>query len=92
MSVTEDLVNRQFRLAGRPIGLPTESDWRRTTEPVPALRDGGVLVKTLALSLAAISARTAGVVRAFLRRPTIIMSFSLRLSVVQSGHAGPPVP
>jgi NADPH-dependent curcumin reductase CurA len=44
-------VNRQVRLAARPIGLPKPSDWQHTSEPVPEPSEGGVLVKTLALSL-----------------------------------------
>jgi NADPH-dependent curcumin reductase CurA len=43
--------NTQIRLAARPVGLPTRDDWRITTEPVPEPAEGGVLVKTLYLSL-----------------------------------------
>jgi len=43
--------NHQIRLAARPVGLPTAANWQHTTEPVPVPADGGVLVKTLALSL-----------------------------------------
>ena len=43
--------NRQYRLARRPIGLPVRDDWSFTTEPVGEPDAGGVLVKTLALSL-----------------------------------------
>ena len=43
--------NRQFRLARRPSGLPVREDWSFTTEPVAEADAGGVLVKTLALSL-----------------------------------------
>jgi NADPH-dependent curcumin reductase CurA len=51
MSPSTQPTNRQFRLARRPVGLPTRDDWQRTTEPVPAAPPGGVLVRTLALSL-----------------------------------------
>lgn len=44
-------INHQIRLAARPVGLPTAANWQHTTEPVPVPADGGVLVKTLALSL-----------------------------------------
>jgi NADPH-dependent curcumin reductase CurA len=44
-------VNHQIRLAARPIGLPKDSDWQFTTEPVAQPADGGVLVRTLSLSL-----------------------------------------
>ena len=45
------LANHQVRLARRPSGLPVRNDWSFTTEAVAAPADGGVLVKTLALSL-----------------------------------------
>ncbi len=45
------LVNHQVRLAARPVGLPTLANWQFTEEPVAEPGDGGVLVKTLALSL-----------------------------------------
>ena len=45
------LTNHQVRLAARPVGLPKTSDWQFTEEAVAAPADGGVLVKTLALSL-----------------------------------------
>jgi NADPH-dependent curcumin reductase CurA len=43
--------NRQVRLAARPVGLPTMANWQFTEEPVGAPPEGGVVVKTLALSL-----------------------------------------
>jgi NADPH-dependent curcumin reductase len=45
------LVNHQVRLAKRPVGLPTGDNWSFTTEPVQQPGPGGILVKTLALSL-----------------------------------------
>ena len=45
------LKNHQIRLAARPVGLPTRADWSFTDEPVAEPEAGGVLVKTLALSL-----------------------------------------
>jgi len=45
------LVNHQIRLAARPTGLPTREGWSFTTAPVVEPEDGGVLVKTLSLSL-----------------------------------------
>jgi NADPH-dependent curcumin reductase CurA len=45
------LTNHQIRLARRPVGLPTRDDWSFTTEPVGQPGPGGVLVKTLSLSL-----------------------------------------
>jgi NADPH-dependent curcumin reductase len=46
-----DLVNHQFRLAARPVGLPKASDWSYTEEPVREPGDGEVLVRVLYLSL-----------------------------------------
>ncbi|MBC7958038.1 MAG: NADP-dependent oxidoreductase [Cytophagales bacterium] len=43
--------NHQMRLATRPVGLPTRANWSFTTEPVQEPAAGGVLVKTLSLSL-----------------------------------------
>ncbi|MES2978195.1 MAG: NADP-dependent oxidoreductase [Pseudomonadota bacterium] len=48
---TTELVNHQWRLASRPSGLPTADNWRWTSEPVAELGEGGILVKTLYLSL-----------------------------------------
>ena len=45
------LVNHQIRLASRPVGLPTAENWSTTTEPVAEPAEGGMLLKTLALSL-----------------------------------------
>jgi len=45
------LVNHQVRLAARPQGLPGPECWKFTEEPVTEPAEGGVLVKTLALSL-----------------------------------------
>ena len=51
MSTLSALANHQVRLARRPSGLPVREDWSFTTEPVAEPADGGVVVKTLALSL-----------------------------------------
>ncbi|MDP3171598.1 MAG: NADP-dependent oxidoreductase [Polaromonas sp.] len=51
MSAITSLSNHQVRLAGRPVGLPTRDNWSFTTEPVAEPGPGGVLVKTLCLSL-----------------------------------------
>ena len=51
MSPTATLTNRQVRLARRPIGNPAADDWSFTTEAVAQPGDGGLLLKTLALSL-----------------------------------------
>ena len=45
------LINHQIRLAARPVGLPTRANWESTTEAVAQPVEGGVLLKTLALSL-----------------------------------------
>ena len=46
-----NLVNHQIRLAARPVGMPKTSDWSHTTEAAAEPADGGVVLKTLALSL-----------------------------------------
>ena len=45
------LSNHQIRLAARPVGTPTRDNWSFTSEPVADPDSGGVLVKTLYLSL-----------------------------------------
>jgi NADPH-dependent curcumin reductase CurA len=44
-------VNRQWRLAARPIGLIQESDFEWHEEPVPTLGDDEILVRSIYLSL-----------------------------------------
>jgi NADPH-dependent curcumin reductase CurA len=51
MGDLSQLVNHQIRLAARPKGTPTRDDWSFTTAPVTEPEEGGVLVKTLSLSL-----------------------------------------
>ena len=47
------LTNHQIRLAARPVGLPKRDGWSFTTEAVtePVANSGGIVVKTLSLSL-----------------------------------------
>jgi len=51
LSTLSTLVNHQIRLASRPVGLPIAANWSHTTEPVAEPDEGGVVLKTLALSL-----------------------------------------
>jgi NADPH-dependent curcumin reductase len=51
MSSLATLTNHQFRLAQRPVGLPGPECWSATQEAVVEPQEGGVLVKSLALSL-----------------------------------------
>ena len=44
-------VNRQFRLAARPVGLPKVSDWTLVEEPAPQPGEGEFLVRIEYLSL-----------------------------------------
>ena len=44
-------VNRQFKLAARPVGLPKESDFSLVEAPMPTPGDGQVLAKTAYLSV-----------------------------------------
>jgi NADPH-dependent curcumin reductase CurA len=46
-----DLINHQFRLAARPVGLPEPDVWSYTEEPVGEPAHGQVLVKALYISL-----------------------------------------
>ena len=43
--------NEQIRLASRPVGEPTQANWNKTIEDVPALEDGDVLVQVEYISL-----------------------------------------
>ncbi|MDQ0573656.1 NADPH-dependent curcumin reductase CurA [Variovorax paradoxus] len=49
--MSSPLANHQVRLAQRPEGTATRENWKFTTEPVGEPAEGGVLVKTLSLSL-----------------------------------------
>ena len=51
MSTLSTAINKQVRLAARPVGLPTRANWDFTSEAVQEPAAGGVLVKTLSLSL-----------------------------------------
>ena len=42
--------NRQWRLASRPTGMVSESNFQWAEEPIPAISDGEILVRTLFLS------------------------------------------
>ena len=48
---TTALMNQQFCLAARPVGMPKRSDWEEKTEPVREIADGEIVVKALYLSL-----------------------------------------
>jgi NADPH-dependent curcumin reductase len=43
--------NRQFRLAARPVGLPKDTDWESTVEPIPSPEPGEIVVEVIYLSL-----------------------------------------
>ena len=51
MSTLATTTNHQIRLARRPNGMAVRDDWNFTTEAAGESEEGGVLVKTLALSL-----------------------------------------
>ncbi len=44
-------VNRQFTLAATPIGMPKESDFKLVEAPMPELKEGEVLLKTVYMSV-----------------------------------------
>ena len=50
-STLPSLVNHQVRLASRPTGMTTAENWQFTEEAVAEPAEGGLVVKTLALSL-----------------------------------------
>jgi NADPH-dependent curcumin reductase CurA len=50
-STLTSLVNHQVRLASRPTGMTTAENWQFTEEAVAEPAEGGLVVKTLALSL-----------------------------------------
>ncbi|EQA47246.1 oxidoreductase, zinc-binding dehydrogenase family protein [Leptospira broomii serovar Hurstbridge str. 5399] len=45
------MINHQYRLAARPVGLPKQTDWTYTEEPTRSPSDGEFLVKILYISL-----------------------------------------
>ncbi|EQA36303.1 oxidoreductase, zinc-binding dehydrogenase family protein [Leptospira inadai serovar Lyme str. 10] len=45
------MINHQYRLAARPVGLPKQTDWTYTEEPTRSPSDGEILVKILYISL-----------------------------------------
>ena len=51
MTTLASTTNHQVRLARRPVGVPVRADWSFTAEPVAPPGPGGVVVKTLLLSL-----------------------------------------
>jgi NADPH-dependent curcumin reductase CurA len=46
-----NLVNHQFRLAARPVGMPKRSDWTYAQEPARDPGEGELLIKVLYISL-----------------------------------------
>jgi NADPH-dependent curcumin reductase CurA len=46
-----NIINRQFRLAARPVGMPRRSDWSLTDLPVKQPGPGEFLVKVMLISL-----------------------------------------
>jgi NADPH-dependent curcumin reductase len=51
MTALASFTNHQIRLAARPVGLPTRECWSFTTEAVTEPAAGGIVVKTLSISL-----------------------------------------
>jgi NADPH-dependent curcumin reductase len=46
-----NLINHQFRLASRPVGVPERKNWNYTEEVVRELAEGEILIKLLYVSL-----------------------------------------
>jgi NADPH-dependent curcumin reductase CurA len=51
MGTTTTMMNRQVRLAARPVGLPKAADWTIGDEPLRELAEGEVRVRVTAISL-----------------------------------------
>jgi NADPH-dependent curcumin reductase CurA len=51
MSSVAPTVNRQFVLASRPTGLPEESNFKLVETPIPELKDGEFLARSMYLSV-----------------------------------------
>jgi len=51
METTMSAINRQFKLAAVPVGMPKESDFSLVEAPMPVPAEGQVLVKTAYLSV-----------------------------------------
>jgi NADPH-dependent curcumin reductase CurA len=51
MAAGADTFNHAFRLAARPVGLPTRDSWDYTEEPMAEPGEGEVLIKVLYVSL-----------------------------------------
>jgi len=49
--ITMTISNRQVRLAARPVGVPRDTDWKFTEEPVREAGEGELLVRILYISL-----------------------------------------
>ena len=45
------MINKQLKLAKRPIGMPDESTWTLESNPVPELKEGEVLIQNHYISL-----------------------------------------
>jgi len=45
------MINKRFRLAARPVGLPKRSDWTYEELPVAEPKDGELLIRSLYISL-----------------------------------------
>ena len=90
MSSLSTLSNPQIRLAARPVGLPTRNDWSFTTEPVAPPAPGGLLVKTLALSLDPAMRGWMNEAKSYI--PPVAIGEVMRAGgigvVVESNHAG----
>jgi NADPH-dependent curcumin reductase CurA len=74
------MINRQWRLAERPVGKIVEKNFRFTEEPVPEPREGEILVRNLYLSCDPTQ-------RGWIARDTYMPAVAIG-DVVRSGAAG----
>jgi hypothetical protein len=83
-----DTMNRQFRLASRPVGMPKESDFELVVSPLSAPGDGQFLLRTLYLSVDPYMRRRISGVRSYAEPVSVgqVMVGGTVGEVVQSRH------
>jgi NADPH-dependent curcumin reductase len=83
-------LNRRVLLASRPVGIPTPDNWQFVDEPLPEPVAGGLLVKTLLLSLDPAMRGWMNAGRSYIEPVAIggVMRASGVGRVVASNHAG----
>ncbi|MGW0658296.1 NADP-dependent oxidoreductase [Streptodolium elevatio] len=91
--MSTELINRQLRLAARPVGLPKPDDWELTDEPVRQPDEGRFLVRVSHISLDPAMRGWMNDVRSYIPPVRIgdVMRAGAAGRVVASRHADFPV-